>query len=64
VYCAPDFPFVQDGTRSGVEFQAQQDRLTRAELERRGIAYLTARGPVKERVRQVLAALREPSESD
>jgi HTH-type transcriptional regulator, transcriptional repressor of NAD biosynthesis genes len=57
VYCAPDFPLVQDGTRRGVELQSQQDRLTRAELERRGIAYLTARGPVEERTRQVLAAL-------
>jgi nicotinamide riboside kinase len=57
VYCAPDFPFVQDGTRVGPEFQAEQDVRTRQELKRRGIPFLQVHGPVSERVVAVLDAL-------
>ena len=48
--CAPDFPFVQDGTRQGVAFQAMQHAWYQAELAARGIAYSLVQGSVAERV--------------
>jgi HTH-type transcriptional repressor of NAD biosynthesis genes len=59
VYCAPDFDFVQDGTRQGPAFRAEQDERIKAELLRRGIDQLEVSGPVEHRVRTVLAALCE-----
>jgi HTH-type transcriptional regulator, transcriptional repressor of NAD biosynthesis genes len=59
VYCAPDFAFVQDGTRRGAAFRAEQHELTKGELVRRGIDYIEVSGPVEYRVQTVLAALSE-----
>jgi hypothetical protein len=56
---APDFAFVQDGTRQGAAFRAEQHELTKGELSRRGIDYVEVSGPVEYRVRTVLSALRE-----
>jgi len=56
--CANDFRWVDDGTReltgrAADEFQLQQV----ADLERRGIPFLTLTGPVEERVAHVRSAL-------
>lgn len=57
VLCAPDFPFVQDGTRRDAAFRATQHAWYQAELAARGVPYATARGSLAERskfVRQLL----------
>ncbi len=51
VLCAPDFPFVQDGTRRDAEFRRQQHAWYENELQARGVAYEVARGTLAERVR-------------
>lgn len=56
--CDNDFGWVQDGTRElpgeiGIAFQRQQI----ADLERRGVDYVTVTGPVEERVQTVMQAL-------
>ena len=48
VLCAPDFPFVQDGTRRGEAFRQQQHLWYETQLADRGISYVTARGSVDE----------------
>lgn len=53
VLCAPDFPFVQDGTRRDAEFRGQQHTWYENELQVRGVAYEVARGTLAERVRFV-----------
>jgi HTH-type transcriptional repressor of NAD biosynthesis genes len=53
VLCAPDFPFIQDGTRRDDNFRARQHAWYQAELARRGIAYVNVSGTVAERVGQV-----------
>lgn len=55
--CAPDFPFVQDGTRREAGFRVRQHEWYVRQLERRGVAYLEVRGDVRARVRQVGDAL-------
>ncbi|MFZ4874571.1 AAA family ATPase [Janthinobacterium sp. Mn2066] len=55
--CAPDFPFIQDGTRRDDGFRLRQHAWYRAELERRGIAYVEVSGTVADRVGQVARLL-------
>ena len=55
--CAPDFPFVQDGTRRDAAFRARQHRWYLAALDAAGIDYVVLSGSVEERVRTALAAL-------
>ena len=55
--CAPDFPFIQDGTRRDGDFRARQHAWYRDELARRGIAYVDVSGSVDERVTQVAQLL-------
>jgi nicotinamide riboside kinase len=57
--CAPDFAFVQDGTRSSEDFRVRHDRWIRAILRSRGADYIDVRGSVAERLEQV-AALIDP----
>ncbi|APA69127.1 AAA family ATPase [Janthinobacterium sp. 1_2014MBL_MicDiv] len=60
VLCAPDFPFIQDGTRRDGDFRARQHAWYQAELARRGIAFVTVSGTVADRVRQVAQLLLAP----
>ena len=55
--CAPDFPFVQDGTRRDDDFRARQHAWYQAELVRRGIAYVDVTGSVAQRIAQVACVL-------
>ena len=55
--CAPDFPFIQDGTRRDGDFRARQHAWYRDELARREIAYVDVSGTVADRVRQVAQVL-------
>jgi|GEM_PF-263344 len=57
--CAPDFAFVQDGTRSSEDFRLRHDRWIRAILRARGADYIDVRGSVPDRLAQV-AALIDP----
>jgi HTH-type transcriptional repressor of NAD biosynthesis genes len=50
VLCAPDFPFVQDGTRRDDAFRARQHEWYEAELAARGIPYRLATAGLKKRV--------------
>ena len=51
--CAPDFPFIQDGTRRDEDFRARQHAWYQQELARRGIPYSVVSGTVKQRIEQV-----------
>ncbi len=44
--CAPDFAFVQDGTRSSEDFRLRHDRWIRATLRARGVDFHDVRGNV------------------
>ncbi len=57
--CAPDFAFVQDGSRSSEDFRLRHDRWIRATLRARGTDFHDVRGSVAARVAQV-AALIDP----
>ena len=57
VLCAPDFDFVQDGTRRDDSFRMTQHAWYERELSERGIPYLNGSGTVAERVATVMAAL-------
>ncbi len=57
VLCAPDFAFVQDGTRQPESFRARQHTWYLKELTARGIPFLRAEGTVADRVRSVGKAL-------
>jgi NadR type nicotinamide-nucleotide adenylyltransferase len=48
--CAPDFPFVQDGTRRDAGFRQRQHRWYCSVLEARGLPYTVLDGPVRQRV--------------
>jgi HTH-type transcriptional regulator, transcriptional repressor of NAD biosynthesis genes len=48
--CAPDFPFVQDGTRRDGAFRQQQHAWYEAQLATRGVRYAIARGSLADRV--------------
>ena len=56
--CAPDFPFVQDGTRRDAAFRQRQHDWYLETLGRDGVAHTVLHGPVSERVRQALLSLR------
>jgi HTH-type transcriptional repressor of NAD biosynthesis genes len=58
VLCAPDFDFVQDGTRREPEFRLKQHEWYVSELQRRDVPYIEVRGSVVARVEQVAAELR------
>ena len=55
--CAPDFPFVQDGSRSSEDFRLRHDRWIRSILHARGVDYIDVRGGIEARVAQVAALL-------
>ena len=55
--CAPDFDFVQDGTRQGAAFRERQHQWYLDALKKRAIDYVLLQGSMEERVRQVLKAL-------
>ena len=57
VLCAPDIPFVQDGTRQQAAFRERQDAWYRAQIQRLGLPLLRVSGSVDERVEQVVQAL-------
>lgn len=57
VLCAPDFPFMQDGTRRDDAFRQQQHCWYVDELRRRGWPWTLATGDLSERVNQVLLRL-------
>jgi HTH-type transcriptional repressor of NAD biosynthesis genes len=56
--CAPDFPFVQDGTRRDPAFRDRQHAFYVRALEHAGVPYAVVSGDVEARVAQALAALR------
>jgi len=56
--CAPDFDFVQDGTRREPEFRLKQHEWYVRELQRRGVPYIEVRGSVEARIEQVTTELR------
>jgi len=53
ILCAPDFPFVQDGTRREPAFRDRQHAGYLAALRERGIPFVLVRGSLGERVEQV-----------
>lgn len=53
VLCAPDFPFVQDGTREGAALRDAQHAWYLRELAARGIDALPVAGSIEERVATV-----------
>lgn len=55
--CAPDFPFVQDGTRRDVEFRQRQHRWYCSVLEARGVPFMVLVGPVAQRMDAVCNTL-------
>ena len=57
VLCAPDFPFVQDGTRQPPDFRDRQHHWYQAALAERDIPYLLAEGTLESRIRQIRVAL-------
>lgn len=56
--CAPDFPFVQDGTRRDEHFRHKQDRWYRQQLQARGMTFTVLGGSLEERIVQVQQHLR------
>lgn len=48
--CAPDFPFVQDGTRRGDAFRQRQHEWYVAALNERGVAYTVLQGTLESRL--------------
>lgn len=59
--CAPDFPFVQDGTRRDEGFRQRQHEWYVHELEARGIAFTMLQGVFEHRLAAAAAALRSGS---
>ena len=55
--CAPDFAFVQDGSRSSEDFRLRHDRWIRAVLTARGVSFVDVRGSIGARVAQVATYL-------
>lgn len=55
--CAPDFGFVQDGTRREPGFRQRQHGWYLAELARRGVPYVLLGGTLEQRVATVLDSL-------
>jgi NadR type nicotinamide-nucleotide adenylyltransferase len=57
ILCAPDFAFVQDGTRQPETFRKFQHNWYLAELSKRGVPCLLVTGSIKARINQVRKAL-------
>lgn len=55
--CAPDFPFVQDGTRRDAHFRQRQHEFYLRELGARGGRWLLLEGPLETRLTQAQRAL-------
>jgi NadR type nicotinamide-nucleotide adenylyltransferase len=55
--CAPDFPFVQDGTRRDAGFRQRQHRWYCSVLEARGVPFVVLEGPVTQRIETVCRIL-------
>jgi NadR type nicotinamide-nucleotide adenylyltransferase len=55
--CAPDFPFVQDGTRRDAGFRQRQHRWYCSVLEARGVPYVVLEGQVSQRMETVCRIL-------
>ena len=53
VLCAPDFPFVQDGTRGDAALREEQHECYLRELRRREIEHLLVTGSIEERMARV-----------
>lgn len=62
--CAPDFPFVQDGTRRDDGFRREQDRWYRHELAVRGVAFDVLEGNLAQRLAQVGRLLDQAGPTD
>jgi NadR type nicotinamide-nucleotide adenylyltransferase len=61
--CAPDFPFVQDGTRQPDSFRIFQHEWYLRELSTRQIPYHVVTGPIAQRIAQVREWLLAPSQT-
>jgi NadR type nicotinamide-nucleotide adenylyltransferase len=57
--CAPDFPFVQDGTRRDAAFRARQHERYLDRLSRIGSTWLLVEGPLEARLEQIRGKLAE-----
>ena len=57
ILCAPDFEFVQDGTRRDADFRQRQHDWYLERLGRRSLQYFLAEGPLSRRVTAVMAHL-------
>ena len=55
--CAPDFPFVQDGTRRDAPFRARQHAWYLETLARFGVSYVLLEGDLAQRLATACAAL-------
>lgn len=55
--CAPDFPFVQDGTRAGEAFRVQQHQWYLELLQQMTIPWTLLTGTLEERIRKTLEVL-------
>jgi HTH-type transcriptional repressor of NAD biosynthesis genes len=55
--CAPDFPFVQDGTRCDTEFRSMQHEVYRDALDRKQISYTVLAGPLEQRLQHAITLL-------
>lgn len=62
--CAPDFPFVQDGTRRDAAFRLRQHEWYLATLDRAGVNYVVLSGPLEQRVRVALGLLRRDAQAE
>jgi HTH-type transcriptional repressor of NAD biosynthesis genes len=56
--CAPDFPFVQDGTRRDAAFRETQHRWYLEKLNNAGTPHTVLHGPLSARIAQACAQLR------
>ena len=55
VLCAPDFAFVQDGTRQPADFRRRQHDWYVARLAELRVPFIHATGPLEQRIAQVMA---------
>ncbi len=55
--CAPDFPFVQDGTRRDAAFRERQHAWYLAALDAMGVEFIVLEGPVDVRIGQACRVL-------
>lgn len=58
VLCAPDFPFVQDGTRRDEDFRQRQHAWYLAQLNARGIEPFVVAGALQSRLEQISSRLK------